>query len=78
MTAILELFPRDITAGVLSIRFLNLLRAAYASLDQDVREPVDLWAPHVFNIVAWVDPKGSFNGRGVTLVSSRRTPALHS
>ena len=45
VTAVLERYPRDKTAGVLSVRFLSLFRAAHAALQPEARESVGLWAP---------------------------------
>ena len=67
VTAILERFPRDRTAGILSVRFLNLFRAAHAAFAPGAQTAVGRWAPHVATIMAWADSEGHFDGAGVTI-----------
>ena len=67
VTAILERFPRDRTAGVLSVRFLNKLRAAHAALEPAAQTAVSGWAPYVDTVMAWADEEGLFDGAGVTI-----------
>ena len=67
VSAALDHFPLDKTAGVLSGRFLNSFRAAHAALPLEVRESVATWAPALANMVAWPDSGGLFDGTAVTI-----------